>query len=228
MSTLSTESMDNVQGVHGHSPGRQWTMCTESMDIVQSEWAPWVLSRVSMDIVQTFHLVHGHSPGIPWTLSRETVDNVYWIHGYCPVLVSSLDCPLNPWTLSRLSTDSMDNVQGVHGHWPGSPWIQWTFYRQGIPLHQPLETAFCILPCKETSLANFNLIILLHSKGRKKCHKILKIGWQLKVLQPKIILFRAEYLFRSKGSNYFPRKKINYNVFALNAANQHQIVSLLN
>ena len=31
-----------------------------------------------------------------------------------------------PWTLSRLSTDSMDNV----GCCSGSPWIQWTFYRQ--------------------------------------------------------------------------------------------------
>ena len=57
MSTLSTEreSMDKVQGVHGHSPGRWWTIPNESMEIGKSEWAPWTLSRVSMDIVQTFH-----------------------------------------------------------------------------------------------------------------------------------------------------------------------------
>ena len=49
------ESMDNVQGVHGHSSGRWWTIPNEPMEIGQSEWAPWTLSRVSMDIVQTFH-----------------------------------------------------------------------------------------------------------------------------------------------------------------------------
>ena len=49
------ESMDNVQKVHGHSPGRWWTIPNESMEIGQSECAPWTLSRVSMNIVQTFH-----------------------------------------------------------------------------------------------------------------------------------------------------------------------------
>ena len=43
--TKSSESMDNVQSVHG-----QWTL---SVDIVQSAWTPWTLSKVSMDIVQT-------------------------------------------------------------------------------------------------------------------------------------------------------------------------------
>ena len=46
---LSTKSMDIVQGDSGES------LSTESMDIVQSEWAHWTLSRVSMDLVQTFH-----------------------------------------------------------------------------------------------------------------------------------------------------------------------------
>ena len=38
-------------------------MSTVSLDIVQSEWGPWTLSRVSMDIVQTFHLFNGKCPG---------------------------------------------------------------------------------------------------------------------------------------------------------------------
>ena len=38
---MSRESMDDVQGVHGHSPGRWWTIPNESMEIGQSEWAPW-------------------------------------------------------------------------------------------------------------------------------------------------------------------------------------------
>ena len=70
---LSTESMDNV---HGHCPGRQWRMSTESMDIDQSEWAPWTLSRGSMDIVQYYYLFHGKCPGSLLTLSRETMDSV--------------------------------------------------------------------------------------------------------------------------------------------------------
>ena len=49
------ESMDNVQKVHGHSPGRWWTIPNEFMEIGQSECAPWTLSRVSMNIVQAFH-----------------------------------------------------------------------------------------------------------------------------------------------------------------------------
>ena len=53
----------------------------------------------------------------------ETVVNIHGIHGHRPVCVGSLDFvqSVYPWTLSRvsktlsrLSTDSMDNVQGVH------------------------------------------------------------------------------------------------------------------
>ena len=86
-----------------------------SMDIVQSAWTPWTLSRVSMDNVQTTLR--------PWTMSTESMDKVHWIHGHCPVWLVSLDfvhgltglCPEYPWTLSRLSTESMVNVYWVHG-----------------------------------------------------------------------------------------------------------------
>ena len=108
--TLSNESMDNVQSVHGlsgHCPVR-----LDSLAFVQG--------------------VHGRCPDCPlspWTMSTESMDNVHWIHGHCPVWLVSLDfvhgftrpCPEYPWTLSRLSTESMvnvhesmDNVQGVH------------------------------------------------------------------------------------------------------------------
>ena len=75
--TRSSESMDNVQSVHGLSglcghwpvcldfvqgvhgqcpdyPLSPWTMSTESMDIVQSGWSHWTLSMVN---------VHGQYPG---------------------------------------------------------------------------------------------------------------------------------------------------------------------
>ena len=98
--TLSSQSMDNVQSVHGLSghcpvhldfiqgvhgqcpdcPLSPWTMSTESMDIVQSGWSHWTLSMDSLDFVQS-------------------------IHRYCP------DCPLSPWTMSRESTESMDFLQ---------------------------------------------------------------------------------------------------------------------
>ena len=64
--------MDIVQTfhkVHGHCPGRQWT---EYIDIVQSEWAPWTLSRVSMDCPDF--------PLIPWTMSRESMNIVQGAH----------------------------------------------------------------------------------------------------------------------------------------------------
>ena len=95
--------MDNgqgAQGISGHCPVRPDFVqgisgqSTESMDIVQSEWAPWT-------------------------------------------------CPEYPWTLSRLSTDSIDNVQGVHGHCPGNPWIQWTFYRRVEGLYKGADQLRC-------------------------------------------------------------------------------------
>ena len=42
-------------------------MPTESMDIVQSLWAPWTLSRVSMDIVLN---------------STDSMDNVKVVHEF--------------------------------------------------------------------------------------------------------------------------------------------------
>ena len=61
LSRLSTKSMDIVQR-------DLWTTSTESMDIAQSNWASWTLSRVSMD--QGAHGFSGHftddGPGQPY------------------------------------------------------------------------------------------------------------------------------------------------------------------
>ena len=54
MSSLFTESMDNVHWIHGHCP-------------------VWL---VSLDFV---HGLTGLCPECPWTLSR-----LYWVHGQCP------------------------------------------------------------------------------------------------------------------------------------------------
>ena len=71
---MSMDSVDIVHGLSRQFPWTQWTlssqflgvsrhtlyrainaysegMSTESMDIVWSEWAPWTLSRISMDFV---------------------------------------------------------------------------------------------------------------------------------------------------------------------------------
>ena len=71
----------------------------------------------------------------PYTMSSNSMDSVHWIHGYCPVWLILLNfvhglsglCPEYPWTLSRLSTESMVNVHS--GQCPGSPLSPWTFYR---------------------------------------------------------------------------------------------------
>ena len=114
--------MDNVQSVHG-----------------LSGHCPWTLSSPPGS--------PGLCPGCPWSMSRlssESMDNVYWVHGqcplnpwHCPVWLMSLDfvhrltglCPECPWTLSRLSTESTVNTHWVHGQCPGSPLSPWTFYR---------------------------------------------------------------------------------------------------
>ena len=41
------------------------------------------------------------------------LDFVQWVHWQCPV---------SPWTQSRLSSESMDNVHWVHGQCPLNPW----------------------------------------------------------------------------------------------------------
>ena len=66
--TMSKESMNFVQGDSGR-------MSIESMDIVQSEWAPWTLSQS----------IHGHCPDfplIPWKMFRESMDIVQGDHGF--------------------------------------------------------------------------------------------------------------------------------------------------
>ena len=76
MSTLSTESMDKVQGVHGHCPGSPWTLSRETVDVhrVHGHCPVWV---GSLDFV---HSINGHCPDyplIPWTMSRESMDSLY-------------------------------------------------------------------------------------------------------------------------------------------------------
>ena len=93
--TLSRVSVNNVYGLRGQSPSSyeaDWTMST----------VPWTLSSETMDIVHcTLDFVHGLSGQSPWTLSS------------LPEFPGL--CPLSPWILSRLSTESIGNVQG-------SPW----------------------------------------------------------------------------------------------------------
>ena len=134
LSTLSTESMDIVQGDIGHCPLSPCTLSSlNGLPGLCPEY-PWTLSRLStksMDIVQG---VHGHCAGkqwtmsiefmdivqsewAPWTLSRVSMDFVQSIHGLCP------DFPLIPWKLSRESTGI---VQGAHGFSGQTGSIQYT------------------------------------------------------------------------------------------------------
>ena len=106
--TLSSESMDNVQSVHG-----------------LSGHCPWTLSSPPG--------LPGLCPGCQWTMSRlstESMDNVHWVHGQCPLnpwTLSSLAgltglCPWTHWTLSRISMDTVQTVHWDHGKCPLSPW----------------------------------------------------------------------------------------------------------
>ena len=82
----------------------------------------------------------GHFPEFPWTLSglsTESLDFVHGLPGHCPVPLDSLDFvwsvhwvpwtlssphglpghfPEFPWTLSGLSTESLDSQDIVYGH----------------------------------------------------------------------------------------------------------------
>ena len=113
--------MDNVQSVHGLSGHCPWTLSS----------LPGV-SRVSMDNVQTVHWVYGQCPLSPWTMFIECMDIVQsgWSHWTLSMDQFTGLCPEYPWTLSRLSTESMVNVHWVHGQCPGSPLSPWTFYRR--------------------------------------------------------------------------------------------------
>ena len=132
--TLSSQSMDNVQSVHGLSGH-----CPVHLD--------------SLDFVQGVHGQCPDCPLSPLTMSTESMDNVHWIHGHCPVWLVSLDFihgllrlgPEYPWTLSRLSTESMVNVHWVHGQCPGSPLSPWTFYRQVSVDIKSLTHGVCLL-----------------------------------------------------------------------------------
>ena len=91
------------------------------------------MSRLSSESMDNVHGGHGQCPLRP-------MDIVHWIHGHCLVWLVYLDfvhgliglCPEYPWTLSRLSTESMVNVHWVHGQCPGSPmslgfWLNFIF-----------------------------------------------------------------------------------------------------
>ena len=54
----------------------------------------------------------------------DKVQSVHGPSGLCLWLLSSLPglCPGCPWTMSRLSTESMDNVHWVHEQCPLNPW----------------------------------------------------------------------------------------------------------
>ena len=120
--------MDFVHGQCPGSPWIQWTLFSLPGHCPGYQWTKSTLSFDSIDIVQG---VHGQCPGRQSTLSTESMRLFTKSMGIVQSSLSSLPglCPECPCTLSRLSTDSMYNVQGVHGHCPGSPWIQWTFYR---------------------------------------------------------------------------------------------------
>ena len=96
----------------------------DKVQVVQADWTmstvPWTLSSETMDIVHcTLNFVHGRSGQSPWTFSSQ------------PTLPGL--CPLSPWTLSRLSTESIDNVQVVH---------PWTMSRESTDTVDILQTDF--------------------------------------------------------------------------------------
>ena len=98
-----TLSMDNVNGAHGFRGHR--IVC---LDIVQDingqcphfplRESPWIKSRESMDILQ--------GDGGPYPMSPWKLASLSGLPGLCLEY---------PWTLSRLSTKSMDIVQGDNG-----------------------------------------------------------------------------------------------------------------
>ena len=130
------KSMESVDKVHGHCPAgvlerKHWTVSTESMENVQGVFpvCPWNFSSMSMELFRgihgvfprnpwTFSTVHGDCPGNQWTKSMDNVHGkVPWtmsmekFHGQCP-RKSSMDnvhgiCPGTLWT------KSMDNVHGI-------------------------------------------------------------------------------------------------------------------
>ena len=61
-------------------------------------------NQIRLDFVQW---VHGQWPDSPWT--EWTLSSLPGLAGLCP------GCP---WTMSRLSTESMDNVHWIHEHCP--------------------------------------------------------------------------------------------------------------
>ena len=134
--TQSSQNQSNhefttfVQWVHGQCPVSPWTQWTLSMDIFQSAWTPWTLSRVSMDNAQTVHWVHGQCPLSLWTMPTESMDIIQsgWSHWTFVHGLTRL-CPEYPWTVCRLSSESMVNVHWVHGQCPGCQLSPWTFYR---------------------------------------------------------------------------------------------------
>ena len=96
------------------------------MDIVQSAWTPWTLSRVCPDCplnpwtLSSLAGLTGLCPWIHWTLSRVAMDiiqTVHWVHG---------KCPLSPWTMSRESTESMDFLQTGIAKTTKTTHISWT------------------------------------------------------------------------------------------------------
>ena len=132
--TLSSQSMDNVQSVHGLSGH-----CPVRLDFVQC--------------------VHGQCPDCPlsaWTMFTECMDNVHWVHGQCPLnpwTLSSLACltglcPWTHWTLSRVSMDIVQTVHWVHGKCPLSPWTMSSKSTESMDFLQTgTETPFCSKWC---------------------------------------------------------------------------------
>ena len=71
--------------------------------------------------------------------------------------------------------------------------------RSLLSLHHPLETTFLHSSCSKTPTYKYDIIIPLHSKSRKKCHKNFENRFTNKNLTPKSDLDLVFYM--CKGGN---------------------------
>ena len=102
--TMSWDTLEKVQWVHGQSPVRP-----AGMDKVQGVHGQSPVRPAGMDKVQGVHRQSPRPQWTVWTLSMDTLEKVQGVQA--------------DWTMSR------DKDQGVHGLTGLCPWTHWTLYR---------------------------------------------------------------------------------------------------
>ena len=117
----SVDSLDLYHGLSGHCPWNQWTGWTMSMDTLDK--VQWVhgQSPVRPARLDNVHGFSGHCPwtqSTVWTLSMDSVDIVHGLSGqsgHCPWFVQGVQAD---WTKSTESMDWLDIVHGLIGLCP--------------------------------------------------------------------------------------------------------------